>query len=491
LRWRPLSDWRSTSNVDKVIEAFDHRQGRHDCKAIAALTKLKPAAAALPTTEQLETRPCRPRSPPTAPASPTSARIAAQLKLDRRAHAQRQGRRDHRRRHVGQRRPHQAGRPARGKHEESVGPIVAFSGGTQTYDNPDFRRDALATAFAHRARPDLVKLTDQAKPFATHSILEIAAETVRARGIRVSIGDRDGLVVHAMHSSSDFPYILGNVLNKILLPSYMAAAANYRLIAAQRNFNDFRAHNFVRLGDFPDLLKVDEDGEVKAGTISEGKEAVTMYAYGRRIAFHRQMLINDDLSAFTDMAALAGIRVANFENATVFAVITANSGQGPTMTDNAKLFSTTHANYTSTGTAVNLPAELGLMRAKMRKQTGLDGVKINLAPKYLLVGPDNETAAEQVTTQTSAQQASNVNKVGPSLTPVVDANISGYGWNLFADPAMAPAIIYGSLPGQTGPRVMTREGWSVEGVEFKVMRDFGTGAIDHRPATFNAGAAPS
>jgi hypothetical protein len=162
------------------------------------------------------------------------------------------------------------------------------------------------------------------------------------------------------------------------------------------------------------------------------------------------------------------------------------------MNDGNKLFdSSNHGNYTSSGTAVNLPVELGKMRAKMRKQVGLDSVKLNLSPKYLLVGPDNETAAEQVTTLVTPAITSSVNRVGPSLTPVVDANIANYGWYLVADPAVAPAMIYGSLAGQTGPRVMTKEGWSVEGVEFKVMRDFGTGAIDYRPITFNAGTAPS
>lgn len=375
----------------------------------------------------------------------------------------------------------------RAAHEEANGPIISFSGNGQTFDNPEFRRDALATAFAHRAAPQLVKLTDPAKQFAHLTILGIALECVRAQGHRVTMGDRDALIVHALHSSSDFPLLLGDVTNKLLLPAYEAAAPTYRAIAAQKTFNDFKAHKFLRLGDFPDLLKVGESGEVKLGTISESRETVTLYSYGRRLAVNRQMLINDDLSAFTDLASMAGIRVANFENAAVYTVLTSN----PALADTVALFHSTHANYTSSGTAVNLPVELGKSRALMRKQTGLDGVKLNLAPMFLVVGPDNETAAEQVTTQTSAQQASTVNKIGPSLKQVTDANITDYRWYLFANPALAPVLIWGSLPGQSGPRVMTKEGWSVEGVEIKVMRDFGTGAIDHRGATLNAGTAPS
>jgi ATP-dependent protease ClpP protease subunit len=460
-------------------------------KVIAELTKLKPAASALPTQEQLNTAIQGALTAERTRVTEIRA-VAKQLKIDGVAEltpkvdeivAAGTSVNDARIKLI----------DLRAQHEESVGPIISFSGNTQTFDNPEFRRDALATAFAHRAKPEFVKMTDQAKPFAMFSILEIAAECVRANtGKRIAIGDRDTLVAQAMLSTSDFPYILGNVVNKILLPAYQAATPSYRQIAAQKNFNDFRAHNFLRLGDFPDLLKVDESGEVKFGAISESKESVTMYAYGRILPVTRQMLINDDLSAFTDMAALAGIRVANFENAACYTVLTSNSNLGPTMTDGNKLFdSTNHGNYTSSGTAVNIVAELGKSRAKMRKQTGLDGVKLNLVPRILLVGPDNETAAEQVTTQITPALLTSVNRIGPSLQPVSDANISGNGWYMFADPAMAPCLIYGSLAGQAGPRVMTQQGWTIEGVEIKVMRDFGTGAIDYRPATFNAGAAPS
>lgn len=372
--------------------------------------------------------------------------------------------------------------------QEREGPVFTFSGNTQTFDNPEFRRDAFATAFAVR-HSSQVKMTDQAKPYASHSIMDLAGELLRARGERNVPKDRNALVVMAMHTTSDFPLLLGDVANKLLMPAYQLANPAYRLIAAQRTFNDFKPHKFLRAGDFPNLLQVGEGGEIKQGTISESRELVTMYSYGRQLRVSRQMLVNDDLSAFADMAVMIGRRVPAFENATVMALL---ASTGPTMADGIALFdSATHANYTSSGTAVNLPAQLGLMRAKLRAQTSLDGLKLNLAAKYLLVGVDNETAAEQVTTQVTPNLTSSVNRVGPSLTPIVDANISGYAWHMLADPMDAPALIWGSLAGQAGPMVATRQGWDVSGVDIKVERDFGCGAIDYRPITLNAGSAPS
>jgi ATP-dependent protease ClpP protease subunit len=378
------------------------------------------------------------------------------------------------------------------KLQEKGGHISTFSSGSSdTFDNPEFRRDAFATAFAAR-HSNQVKMTDQAKPYAYHSILDLAVEMLAAQGVRLATKNRELIVIKALHSTSDFPYLLGDVANKILLPAYTAAQPAYKAIAAQKTFNDFKPTKFLRIGDFPTLLAPGEGGEIKLGTISESKEAVTLATYARRLSVTRQMLINDDLSAFADMAGLIGRRVPAFENATVFALLALNSATGPTMSDTFALFdSTNHGNYTSSGTAVNLPIELGKLSAKMQKQTGLDGLKLNLEPRILLVGPDNTFAADQVTTLVTPTTTSGVNKIGPSLTRVADANVAGYNWYLIADPNEAPAIIWGSLPGQAGPMVNVQQGWEVSGVEIKVERDFGCGAIDYRGIAMNAGSAPS
>jgi ATP-dependent Clp endopeptidase proteolytic subunit ClpP len=377
--------------------------------------------------------------------------------------------------------------------DEKTGPLNPARGGSEdTFDNPQFVVSAMSTAFASRFVSSIkVDANAPAAQFMGLGVLGLISEMLRLKGEKNIPRDPSKLAAMALHSTSDFPKLLADVGNKILLPNYAAATPTYRLIAAERRFNDFKAHKFLRVGDFPDLLQVGENGEIKRGTISENREQVTLATYARIVGVTRQMLINDDISAFTDLAALAGRRVANWENAFIYAILAQNSNLGPTLEDTHTLFKAQHNNYTASGTAVNLPVELGKSRALMRKQTGLDGLKLNLAPRYLVAGPDNETAMEQVTTQTTAQQPSNVNRVGPSLTPVVDANITGVRWMLFADPAEAPVLIYGSLPGQTGPMIETKQGWDVEGVELKVVRDFGGGAIDFRGATLNAGATPS
>lgn len=377
---------------------------------------------------------------------------------------------------------------ARITHEQSDGPIVSFTGNTQTFDNPEFRRDALATAFAARYSTKVTPV-EQSREFMTFSPLDMAAELLQARGERISRGNREQLIVKALHTSSDFPLLLADAANKMLLPEYAAANPTYKVFAAQKTFNDFKQHKFLRLGDFPNLLEVGEAAEITRGTISENKEAVTLASYGRILPVSRQMLINDDLSAFADLAMKAGRRVAIFENDLVFAQLLLNA-VGPTMSDGNALFHTSHANFQTTGTSLNVISKLSAARAAMMKQTGLDGLKLNLRPSILLVGPDNQTAAEQITAKTTAQRATAFNPFAGTLTPVADANITDYAWMLFADPNDAPVMVYGSLPGQAGPLVATKQGWDTDGVEIKVQRDFGTGAVDFRGAYRDDGAAP-
>ena len=52
----------------------------------------------------------------------------------------------------------------------------------------------------------------------------------------------------ALHGTGDFPLLLNNVLNKLLLPNYENAQPTFRMIAQPREFNDFRAHRFLQSG---------------------------------------------------------------------------------------------------------------------------------------------------------------------------------------------------------------------------------------------------
>lgn len=102
---------------------------------------------------------------------------------------------------------------------------------------------------------------------------------------------------YAFHTTSDFPALLSAAANKMLLAAYAPAAPTYRTLFLRRDFRDFKPHRHLRVGDFPTLLPLSENGEVQAGTMSESQELVFLQTFARRIRVTRQMLVNDDLGA--------------------------------------------------------------------------------------------------------------------------------------------------------------------------------------------------
>lgn len=362
---------------------------------------------------------------------------------------------------------------------------------TLSMDDPAVLREAMADAIAVRAMPGY-----QAKDGGRHSEFvgwrpsDMIGELMRARGERNIPRDTAKLAERAFHTSSDFPLLLSASANKMLLAAYQPAQPTYRQVFLRRDFRDFKPHRHLRVGDFPNLLAVAESGEVQAGTISESQELVSLLTFARRIRVTRQMLVNDDLGAFTDFASMIGRRVADFENATAYALVNTASGSGPTLTTgNAAVFSTAagRANQAATGTAIDL-ANLAAGRAAIMKQKTLDGLPISVGGSMrLLVGPNQELVARQLTVSVAASQVSNANIYAGFIQPVVEPQIPSNRWYLYAAPEAAPVYVYGFLNGAEGPQVSTGPVSGVDGVEISVIHDFGVGAIDFRGGWFNPG----
>jgi hypothetical protein len=182
----------------------------------------------------------------------------------------------------------------------------------------------------------------------------------------------------------------------------------------------------------------------------------------------------------------AARRVAGFENRLFFLVLQSNSGNGPTMSDTKALF---HPDHGNTGTGDISVPNVGVGVAKMLKQTGLDAVKLNIEPAILLVSPDRLAVGRQFVTQNlRPTQPSEANPFA-NLTALADAElVSAAPWYLFAGPGPAPAFVYGFVDGSSGPRIDTRAGWEVEGLQIRCCLDFAVGAIDWRGAFKSTGA---
>lgn len=350
-------------------------------------------------------------------------------------------------------------------------------------DERDTRRVGMSAALAAQLTRTPQPIA-QAAPFMDMSIVEMAAASIGWNEPIRTAGDRQNILMAASHTTGDFPIIFENALNKVLLERYEIQTPTYRSIARRRDFSDLRPHPQVRAGDFPTLLPVGENGEIKAGTFGESKETAMLVPYARKIAITRQMLINDDLGAIMDVLNDYGAAIADFEEATFYAFLLSG-----TMTDTLNLFHATHNNLAGAGTAITVAA-LSAGRAAIRKQVSLDGKKLNLVPQILLVGPDKETEAEQIVTSLTPAQSTNVNPFSGKLTVVTTAHVTGNAWHLFADPSRpgASCLTYGYLNGAAAPRIRMDEPFGQQGLQMSVELDFGLGFTDFRGAYKNPGA---
>lgn len=360
----------------------------------------------------------------------------------------------------------------------------------RTGDPASFVRHAAEALYVTRCSPRAT-MSPEARQYAGSTILDIARAALAIRGVStMGVAPADVITrsLGGLHTTSDFPVILGDVASRVLRESYAAAPAALRAAARQTSARDFRAKTSVALGEAPTLEKVNEHGEYSSGTMAEAKERYAIDTFGRIIGISRKALINDDLSAFTDLADRFGVAAADFEAQFLVDLLTAGSGLGPLMDDGQRLFHSTHGNVAASG-AILSATTLSAARLAMRRQKGLSGRAINVTPRFLIVPPELETAAEQVLGAVNATTVDDVNPFGGKLSLLVEARlVSPTRWYVAADPATVPGLEFSYLQGSEGPVTETRNGFEVDGVEVKVRLDFGAGFVDHRGWFTNAGA---
>lgn len=331
-----------------------------------------------------------------------------------------------------------------------------------------------------------------ARDFMALSVAEMAAMSM---GNRQRLGRGAGELraiemAFGSHSTSDFPAIFENAMNKRLAAAYAAAQPVYQALAERIDFVDFRPHPIAQIGDWPSLLEVPESGEIKYGSVSDKKESVLLIPYARAFRISRQMMVNDDLQAIDRLLSTRGRAVAAFEDATFFKMMLSGANaDGPTLLETTRqLFNTTDGTKAATAAGIT-PTSIAKGYEAMRNRKGLDGeTYLAIEPRILLTGPAKEFEALQLLAPIQAAQASNVNPYVGKLQNITSPYLTGNSWHMFASPQDAPVFMYGYLQGEEGPRMRMDEPFGQQGMAFSVELDFGVGATDFRGGYKNAGA---
>ena len=298
-----------------------------------------------------------------------------------------------------------------------------------------------------------------------------------------------------MNTSSDFTVLQEAVVNKVFLGAYALAPATWRSWCGVKSVQDFRTTTFYRPGTFSRLDSVTESGEVKHKNIPDGAKAtIAPSTKGNIIGISRKALVNDDLGAFRDLAAGLGLAAAQTVEYDAYAMLTTASGLGANAPDGTALFDAAHGNIGTTG-AMSV-ATLDSMRAKMALQKDASSNMYLALKPAVLVTPVEIEGTAKVFNSSAADPTDNknsnvANKVNGLFREIVSSPYlsaqSSVRVYAFADPGVLPACVVGFINGQEAPRIETETGFAYDGVQMRVILDYGTAVIEYRGAVTCAG----
>jgi hypothetical protein len=333
------------------------------------------------------------------------------------------------------------------------------------------------------------------------TLVDLARESLARDGVKVRGLDKMDLVGKALtyrssyNGTSDFSVLLENTMHKVLLGAFAIAPDTWRRWCAIGSVSDFRAHNRYRLGTFGTLDRLNELGEFKSKQIPDGsKELISAITKGNIIGLSRQAIINDDMGAFNSLATSFGRMAGLSIEVDAYTAVTSNSGLGPLLADGNPVFhARTGANNIVTGAALSADA-LDQDRQAMAQIKDISGNEyLDLRPAVLLVPLTLGAKGREINAMEFNEESGKTNKRPNSVRglfrDIVDTpRLSGTRRYLFADPSVAPVVEVAFLDGQQTPVLENKEGWRVDGVEWKVRVDYGVAGVGHQGAVTNAGA---
>jgi hypothetical protein len=368
------------------------------------------------------------------------------------------------------------------------GSVIIRSGGhnANSLDNPEvFQRAATDGLFCRMESSHAPQA--EGRQFVGWSQADLARECLTRAGINTTGLQAATLITRALQTTSDYPAILANIMDKSMRIAYNAQPSGIRQVAKETGANDFRAKSRVQFDSSGYILeKANEAGEFHFGAFADTAESYSIDSYGKIFAISRKALVNDDLGVFNDITRRSGMATAEFQRQFLVNLLLLNSTLGPTMSDGTALFDSSHGNVNSTAAVIGATS-LTAARLLMRQQTGPGGGLITVVPRYLVVPSQLETLAEQTVSSIQATQTSNVNTFAYLDVIVEPRLVSTTRWYLVADPALIDGAEYAYLNGAPGPVTESKVGFEVDGISIKTRLDFGAAWVEWRSWSTNAG----
>jgi hypothetical protein len=364
-------------------------------------------------------------------------------------------------------------------------------------DEAEKIREAQSAALILRSHPEFeskkiisAEVVAAAREHRGKSLLDMAKECLIRSGVDIRGLDKMEIAGRAISSStSDFPVLLSGVNRQVLLASYNAVADTWRIICKVGSVSDFREFKRLRMGTLSNLETVNENGEFKNKPLTDADyETISASTKGNLINVSRQMIVNDDLNGFTQLAGMLGRAAARSIESDFYALLASN----PTMADGKALFHADHNNIAATA-AVPTVASFDAVRQQMKAIKDKDNNDyLDITPAIWL-GPTAYSGSAKVVNDAQFDVDSTKFQVpnksrGMYKTMVDSPRLSGTAWYTFADPNIEPVFEVVFLDGNQTPYMESQMGFNVDGITWKVRHDYGVGAIGYKGAVKNAGA---
>lgn len=293
--------------------------------------------------------------------------------------------------------------------------------------------------------PELMKLMEDWKGYIALS------EVKKPEGYEQRLKETIDLLTNANHLSphrhefmmrealttSDFPYLFGDVLDRQVLASYKAVdpvwKAFVKMGTVPRIFPQVGGYRFGITGGDQHLEEVAEKGEYLASERDEHRYPVSVKKYGRQFDISWEAMINDDLGALKDTPTRFAMAAVRTEHRLVSGVYVGDCVAGTGLYTGAQ------------GNVGGLPLTIANLEntcEAMAAFTDANGEPIMNRAKYLVVGPGLEFTARQILTSAVKMW---INVVAAPTVPMPTTNvISQYGLQLIVDPYIpifAPAAV--------------------------------------------------
>ena len=317
-------------------------------------------------------------------------------------------------------------------------------------------------------------------------------------------------------TTSDFPLLFGDVLDRQLLATYKAVPPVWKAFTRQstvpRIYPQVGGYRFQFHGGDQFLAEVAQKGEYLASDREEERYPISVRKYGRQYDISWETLVNDDLGALKDTPTRFAMAAMRTEHRIVTGIYASDVGAHAA---NANLYQV-GVNAAATVLSINA-LEVGIQQMNMFTDEG--GEPILATPKFLVVPPALEFTARQILTSATKSVATGVVGVpyptanvvaNLGLTLIVDkylpivntGNDQHTQWYLFSEPNDIAAIEAAHLTGHERPEIAMKASdkvtvgggaigpmsgdFATDNVLYRVRLVFGAAAIDWR-ATYMGG----